>query len=316
MSHVPSRRNVVGSALLSLILTATSGLSADLKMDNHDNDGTSALLSAEEIEAAEPLDETVSPEELERMRKRYRELNPGLLEIEPGDRSEKQLKGVPEPVDNPNANSPYWSTGKLTFKKADGQTHRCTAQFVGDLSVILTAAHCVYDTVAGAWNTDFTFHRAFADGKAAQTVGWRCMSIFDAYHVPEKNYAYDYAFILADRHDEKPALTLQIGIPATTPLTAVGYPRNFGEGKVLQSVDGEWASVLGGIVTMSGNPMRSGNSGGAWFSNFRIDGGSGDNLVVSLNSHHLEGDDDDENGPLFTADTARLMKHVLEEKCL
>ncbi|MCM2473178.1 S1 family peptidase [Rhizobium sp. CG5] len=314
----PTARPGCGTLLvLAVLLGGLPVLAhADEKIDSIENSGTSTLLSLEEIEAAEPLDETVTPEELELMRQRYRELNPGLLEIEPGDHTENLQQGVPAPVNDPDANSPYWSTGKLAFKKADGKTHRCTAQFVGDLKIILTAAHCVYDIKAGAWNTNFTFKRAYTSGKSAQTVGWRCMSIFDAYHAPAKNYAYDYAFILTDKNDEKPPLTLQIGIPATKPLTAVGYPRNYGNGKVLQSVDGEWASVLGGIVTISGNPMRKGNSGGAWFSNFKIDGGSGDNLVVSLNSHHLVGNDVDENGPLFTADTARLLKYVLEEKCL
>lgn len=45
-------------------------------------------------------------------------------------------------------------------------------------------------------------------------------------------------------------------------------------------------------------------------------GGAGENRVISLNSHHLEGNTEDENGPLFTADTSRLLAHVADAKCL
>lgn len=67
---------------------------------------------------------------------------------------------------------------------------------------------------------------------------------------------------------------------------------------------------------MTGNPMRSGNSGGAWFTDFKVGGGAGENRVISLNSHHLQGNTEDENGPLFTADTSRLLAHVADAKCL
>ncbi|MCL6706709.1 trypsin-like serine protease [Pseudomonas sp. R2.Fl] len=315
MKRIETRRRLrIATLLASVFAVMPVVLAADLKIENLKNDKAESFTS-DEIEAAEPLSEEVTPEELEEMKQRFRELYPDAITVPPRKGGEVQQKGQPEPVDHPGANSPYWNTGKLVFRKSGGGTHRCTAQFV-DTNVLLTAAHCVYDAAAKAWNSEFRFYQAYDDGDYTQSVGWRCVSIFSAYHTPAKNYAFDYAFILTDTADDQAPLAMHTGAPATVPLTAVGYPRNYGDGKRLYSVDGDWGTVDGGIVTMTGNPMRSGNSGGAWFSEFKVDGGDTNNLVVSLNSHHVSGNDTDENGPLFTADTEILLGHVRGGGCL
>ena len=307
------------SALLCLALAASGASAADLKIENLKNakDGQ-APLSLEELQSARPMpSKEVSPEELREMQQRFRALNPNMLDLKAGpDREGSLVKGVPEKVDNPAAAAPYWSAGRLTFRDGDGVPSACTAQFVESASVILTAAHCVMDEETGKWFSDFVFQRAYNDGATAQTVGWRCVSLFDAFHDPAPNFAYDYAFILADGKDDEKPLELAIGSPADKALTAIGYPANFGNGRFLYKVDGEWSAVVDGIVTMTGNPMRSGNSGGAWFTDFKVGGGAGENRVISLNSHHLQGNTEDENGPLFTADTSRLLAHVADAKCL
>ncbi|MFN7010626.1 MAG: trypsin-like serine peptidase [Allorhizobium sp.] len=315
--HGALRRST--AALLSLALAASATAAADLKIENLKKDKASEkALTAAEIEAAKPMpSKEVSPEELQQMRERFRALNPGLLNLkaDPGKQG-SLVRGVPEKVDDPSAAAPYWSTGRLTFRDDEGDLSTCTAQFVKDAAVILTAAHCVMNEENGKWFSDFVFERAYNDGEKAQTVGWRCVSLFDAFHDPDPNFAYDYAFILADKTDDQAPLDLATGTPATSALTAIGYPDNFGGSEFLYKVDGEWAEVMDGIVTMKGNPMRSGNSGGAWFTDFKVGGGSGENRVISLNSHHLAGNTEDENGPLFTADTRRLLQHVADAKCL
>ncbi len=315
--HGAARRTT--SALLSLALAASVASAADLKIENlKKTKDAAAPLTLEERESARPMpSKEVSPEQLKQMQERFRALNPNMLDLKAGpDKQGTLLKGVPEKVDDPSAAAPYWSAGRLTFRDNNGIPSACTAQFVEDASVILTAAHCVMDEETGKWFSDFAFERAYNDGAKAQTVGWRCVSLFDAFHDPAPNYAYDYAFILADGEDEEKPLEMTTGSPADKALTAIGYPANFGNGRFLYKVDGEWSEVVDGIVTMKGNPMRSGNSGGAWFTDFKVGGGAGENRVISLNSHHLEGNDEDENGPLFTADTSRLLAHVAGAKCL
>ncbi|MBC7312008.1 MAG: trypsin-like peptidase domain-containing protein [Rhizobium sp.] len=307
------------SALLCLALAASGASAAELKIENLKNskDGQ-APLSLEELQSARPMPgKEVSPEELREMQQRFRAFNPNMLDLKAGpDREGSLVKGVPEKVDDPSAAAPYWSAGRLTFRDGDGVPSACTAQFVESASVILTAAHCVMDEETGKWFSDFVFQRAYNDGATAQTVGWRCVSLFDAFHDPAPNFAYDYAFILADGKDDEKPLEMAIESPADKALTAIGYPANFGNGRFLYKVDGEWSAVVDGIVTMTGNPMRSGNSGGAWFTDFKVGGGAGENRVISLNSHHLEGNTEDENGPLFTAHTSRLLAHVADAKCL
>ncbi|WP_454746726.1 trypsin-like serine peptidase [Ciceribacter selenitireducens] len=315
--HGAARRTT--SALLSLALAASVASAADLKIENlKKTKDAAAPLTMEEREQARPMpSKEVSPEQLKEMQERFRALNPNMLDLKAGpDKQGTLLRGVPEKVDDPSAAAPYWSAGRLTFRDNNGIPSACTAQFVGDASVILTAAHCVMDEETGKWFSDFAFERAYNDGANAQKVGWRCVSLFDAFHDPAPNYAYDYAFILADGADDEKPLEMTTGSPADKALTAIGYPANFGNGRFLYKVDGEWSEVVDGIVTMKGNPMRSGNSGGAWFTDFKVGGGAGENRVISLNSHHLEGNTEDENGPLFTADTSRLLAHVADAKCL
>ena len=321
MCFTSHSRLLLAIASGGLALGLSNASAQSLIIEDVTNPASQALelpLSAQEIENAIPLpSEEASPEEIEQMRERFRQLNPNALDTEQRrSEAEPEAFGVPEKVAAPAGNSPYWSTGRLLFKKSDGKTYRCSAQYVSDLRVILTAAHCLFDRSAGSFNTDFVFQRAFNEGSSAQTVGWRCASIYSEYHTPSVNYAFDYGFLLADRNNERAPLQLQTGAPANTALTAIGYPKNFGAGQALYKVDGRWASVSGGIVTMSGNPMRSGNSGGAWFTDFAVDGGSGTNLVISLNSHHIRGNTTDENGPLFNADTLRLLEHVRDGGCL
>ena len=59
---------------------------------------------------------------------------------------------------------PYSAGGKLFFRTADDKLGSCTAQVVGNDSVLLTAAHCVFDANARRWHTHIVFHRAYADG--------------------------------------------------------------------------------------------------------------------------------------------------------
>ncbi len=311
MRKTPSLTSIV---LLSFAATTVGAAPA---IENLKNQNTGKL-SAEEIEDAEPLPlPTVKPGELEEMRRRFRELNPATPDQAPSPRDRGALTnpGIPEKIAAPEGSAPYWSAGRLSFRDDTGKAKWCSAQHVDDLKVILTAAHCVINHATGLWHSDFTFARASADGISPQAVDWRCISIFDAYHKPAVNYAYDYAFILAKTDDERAPLDLASGIPASADLTAIGYPSVPDRGRFLYKVDGSWLGVAGGIVTMGDNPLTAGSSGGAWFSDFEAGGGHGKNRVVSLNSHRLA-NDMQTHGPLFTSDTLALKNHVRDAHCL
>jgi V8-like Glu-specific endopeptidase len=303
--------------LLASALTVAAGSDAQaLTIDNLQNKKTVESRPALDDAEALPSPE-FTPAQIDEMRRRFLEAHPEKLENSTVP-SEPSLgaDGVPTAVDKPADHVPFKSAGKLIFSTDTGKIASCTAQFLDDLNVILTAAHCVRNPSNGNWFGSFTFQRAYDNGNSAQTVGWKCLSVYREFTSPSVNAAYDYAFILADAPSTGGGLTMATGTPAEKPLTAIGYPTNYGNGMVMYQVTGEWASESGGIVTMKNNPMRHGNSGGAWFSKFKVDGDATNNLVVSLNSHHATGNTKDENGPLFTADTTALHTHVKNAGCM
>lgn len=304
--------------LAGLLTTTTTGSATQLAIQNLDNTG-SDVLTEDQMNEAEPLPlPVITEEELRDMQRRFRELNPDIPDQTPSEATSPSLiaPGELEKIAEPRLAPPYWSAGRLVFRTDEGKLGRCTAQYIENLNVILTAAHCVLSHKTGRWYTDFSFQRALAGNKSPQIVGWRCVSIYDAYHSDGVNYAYDYAFILASADDKQRPLEMATGTPASAPLTAIGYPRDLDGGLFMYKIDGSWTRNVGGIVTMSDNSLTKGSSGGAWFTAFEAGGGEHKNQVVSLNSHRLKTRPNQLNGPLFTEDTVTLKNHVRDALCL
>lgn len=305
------------AAAISLGLTIHVGAAcATPEIESLKNSKVDETLSDDQRPEAVPLPrEDRTQDQIEDMRRQFRTLNPDIPDVTPKSSDQRrQALGVPVKIADPNAQAPYWSAGKLEFKKPDGKIYGCSGQFVGD-KVILTAAHCVINPYTGAWNSSFVFYRASSDHNYAQKVGWRCISVYRPFFGPNRTDAYDYAFILTDVASTKPPLSMVEGTPASDAITAIGYPGKYERGKYLYKVDGKWIGAAGGIATMSHNPLEHGASGGAWFANFEEGGDEGKNQVVSINSH-AGGGDAEENGPLFTGDTTSLRNYVSGGGCM
>ena len=275
----------------------------------------SAPLTKEEIEKAIPMPSPeVTPEELKQMIERNLEKAPKQREekqivIPPSDASDAATTyGVPTKVSDPEDKRPFWNVGKLYFKDDAGTTYSCTAQFVASKRVLMTAAHCVYDATNKKWYKNFEFRRAYDNG-GGQSVGVKCITMYKAYYDPSKNRAYDYAFAYTDTDSGAGYLGFKTGIPYST-LVAVGYPQNYGSAKYMYQVTGSKGAISGGIVTMNGNPMRHGNSGGAWIGDLSSSFDPSANMAVGLNSFHLSGNTTDENGPYFDTNTYNLLQRA------
>ena len=202
---------------------------------------------------------------------------------------------------------PFWNGGKFFFTKPDGGNYVCSAEFVGSNRVIMTAAHCLRSKDTGEWYSNFLFRRAYENG-GGQKVGWECAVLWSDWFVGSgnpSNRKRDYGFLYADRDSGAGWLGLRTHIPYST-WTAIGYPSNYGSNKYMYKVDGSKGTVGNGIVEMKDNPMRSGNSGGAWIGDLTTSHVSG-NYAIGLNSFHRS-DPTSEFGPYFDSNTFRLFE--------
>jgi V8-like Glu-specific endopeptidase len=200
---------------------------------------------------------------------------------------------------------PFQSAGKLFFEVSPGRESSCTAQFVSDLNVILTAAHCVRDGRTGQWYTNFRFYRAYADG-GGQAVTTRCAGV-KAEWLNGPNFAYDYAFLRTNESSNGGSMGLRGPVfPAS--FTAIGYPANIDHSRFMLRVAGSFAGSRNGIMAMAGNPMREGSSGGAWIDDLSTTGAG--NYAISVNSFGVDTEPGIVYGPVFTDETADLYLYV------
>lgn len=191
---------------------------------------------------------------------------------------------------------PFWNGGVLFFTKPDGKDYQCTAEFVGQNNILLTAAHCVRDGNTGAWYRNFSFRRAYSNG-GGQKVGWTCAAAYYMWASPPMNFKYDYAFIRTSGTSGAGWLGWATYVPYNN-WTAIGYPQNYGSNQYMYRVDGDKGPVSNGIVQMNNNPMNFGASGGAWIADLTIPHVGG-NYAVGLNSFINSSNPGKMWGPLF-----------------
>jgi len=196
--------------------------------------------------------------------------------------------------------SPYKHAGRLYFTR-EGKDRSCSAQFVGDGTVVMTAAHCMQDRNTGAWATNVMFHRAYKSGGAPQQkVAAVCLSAKSGWgNGGPDRHRWDYSFLKMVQPSTSGWFGLKVGLPYAS-WEAIGYPKD--SAGIMQKVSGSKGAGGAGVVQMVGNPMRKGNSGGAW----HVSG-----TAIGLNSFHVDGNTTDEWSPLFDSDTIDLWKHAL-----
>jgi V8-like Glu-specific endopeptidase len=253
----------------------------------------------ERLRKAKPLPAPpISEEEHEKHLKSKPKSTTPQADLEELPRWDARAFGTPTSADV--TTFPYLHAGKLYFK-LNGD-HYCSAQFVGDSTVLLTAAHCVRDPKTGAWATNVSFFRAFNNGRYQQQVGATCLSTKHGWVTGSSsgNYKWDYAFIKTNAPSRSGYLGLR-PLARDTSWQAIGYPSNFGAGKIMKKVNGAKGMVTTDVVQMNGNPMRHGNSGGAW----QVNG-----VVLGHNSYHVGSDTRSEWSPYYDAGVLDLWRHV------
>jgi hypothetical protein len=293
---------------LSLSVGAHSDDGGSIKRDlnnNYSNKETVETVrkywTEKRMREAKPLPlPSVSEDELKQIIKNSKlvEKHPPKIISESNASAKNNRKGLEPgvPVNADVSERPFWNAGKLYFTAPDGD-HYCSAQFIGKSKLLLSAAHCVRDGTTAEWYKNFMFRQAYENGDSDKDFDIVYEAAYAAWATTSGgDHSLDYSFLVTNKESTAGWMGVETDIPYTS-LVAIGYPSNYGNGKYLQQVLGEKGTVSGGIVQMKNNPMRSGNSGGAWIAELTTDQASG-NIAVGLNSFHTS-DDTSEYGPYF-----------------
>lgn len=195
--------------------------------------------------------------------------------------------------------APYQSIGK-TFFNSGLSSATCSASLVGS-SLLLTAAHCLYDPKTGSYASRISFSPQYANGSPQGS--WTVLDFF----LPQQFYnstptttltQYDYGFMRLINTINLPALPILFSAPAAgSSTTSIGYPAQAIPGYDFDG-DYQWQCVANLYRTKTtlfmSNNMTQGCSGGPW-----IVGGQ----IVGLNSTGSTGTI---NAPMFDALTKTI----------
>lgn len=221
---------------------------------------------------------------------------------------------IPERVDM--SKQPFKTAGKLYFTDDLGVNKYCSAQFIKNANVLLTAGHCVRNAVTKKWHRNFAFYPMYSNGSAVTSIGWQCATTWSSYTDKisgwYQNWGKDYALIYTKSQSRNGYLGYRIN-NTTSLTTAIGYPGNYGMGQYLMKVSGVRGNMTGSVAKMPDNPMRSGNSGGAWIVDLKDSNVNG-NYIVGINSFSYQNDKNSNYSPVFD-DAFNTLLNFGSNKC-
>ena len=175
---------------------------------------------------------------------------------------------------------PWRAVGKLYFRAAStGGVSYCSASVISGNNVIVTAAHCCYDTEVQQWNDRFQFVPATSKGREPFGVfKWKDGQAWVPSAYIQTGLAggrqNDVCVIKLGRNQARRPVTYYTGwlsyswnVAPEQHHFAFGYPGNLGDGEILQSCASESfadSGCGGSDVLHTGCNMTYGSSGGPW----------------------------------------------------
>jgi len=273
-----------------------------------------AYWTPERMRAASPVElPTLARDELRQLIERSRRDGTEEGIVLPSGPPQAWLRGSPYAADVDKR--PYWNGGALFFTR-DGSDYQCSAEFVGNDRVIMTAAHCLMDSDSGQWSTNVVFYRSYVGhwwGKGGQKVGVSCLCVKQGWR-DTGDETWDYGFCYTRDASGAGWLGFKTGAPYSS-WTAIGYPENYGGTDDMYAVTGDKGQFTGGLVQMTGNPMGHGSSGGAWIGGLSEDYDPNGNFAIGLNAFKYDDDPSSGWGPLFDWNTWDLYEYASANPC-
>ena len=202
---------------------------------------------------------------------------------------------------------PFKTVGRLTFTTLTGNAS-CTATVISPNNVIVTAAHCVYDTVGNRYYTNFAFTPAWRNGSAPYgTFPFTQRYVLDNWRNASNTVIrYDVAIIKLGNNSSGRSVTYYTGYAGRSwnynnlqSIHAFGYPSNLSSGNYTYVCAAETFSGGTDVLGMGCN-MTNGSSGGPWFRIYAPYGSGSTNYVNAVVSSGTSGTNTF-YGPKFTS---------------
>lgn len=187
---------------------------------------------------------------------------------------------------------PYRAVGKLFFNAG-----YCSASVIGD-NVIVTAAHCVFDTATNTWYNNFSFCPAHRNGACPYgSYPWTQAWILNNYiNAPNFSSAlrWDVAIIILGTSAGKSVdnvvgwLGRSWNFGYTQLITTIGYPAAKEAGKYSYVCIAETFAAGTDVMEM-GCDSGPGHSGGPWIKDFKPYVSGANNYVNNVMSYYYTG---------------------------
>jgi hypothetical protein len=163
---------------------------------------------------------------------------------------------------------PFNAIGRLLVLDNASGERACTAFFVGDPSIVMTAAHCVFNRATGKFFSSIFFKRVHTSS-GGEPFGITKVAIVDEWKTSLTPHDFDFAFLRVAAPLSSP--TRPLAFATSGPFRdwiAVGYPNdpaanpNFDGQTMLRAPGTLGTAPSPNMIRMDGNPMGQGLSGG------------------------------------------------------
>lgn len=216
------------------------------------------------------------------------------------------------------------TTGRVFWSCQAGYQSSCSASVIPSTSgdVIVTAAHCVYDTDSLSWvtNCNWVFVPGYVNGNAPYGI-WpaREVAALNTWTRTDPDFNADVAFVALSQVNGR-HITQVTGSQAIAfnyardqQTFSFGYPVNLANGQVLQVCSGVPAASLYTDNNYQGFGlsnclMTGGSSGGPWLQQF--DESTGVGATYSVNSFTYSPAPNTMNGPYFDSNIQMLWNYI------